>query len=678
MSDEHDQSPWAPADSESVPPPRPAEPAPEDNPWSPPTEESAVLPPESSPPAELSARPEPSSPPTEEAQSVVESVSVGPVVAEASAGSRWLGKGVALLVALVLIGGGGFLAFNAGNATGGADTPAEALESMLLALSSGDLLAASELVEPSEQDTLVSAGFDLVDELIRIEVLADDLDLSSVSGIDLAVTELDVREEFPRSGLAHLFVERAVVSGSIDGGRLPWGSVLSGRVRDGWLASDGSEARESDPSTTPIVAVERDGRWYLSLWYSVAENARIDADQPLPDLGRRPAQIGAASPDEAISRFLEELLRLDVRRMIGMLDPEEARALYDYSPLFLDGATRAANEILVGLEESGWTWEVELLGLSSTITDGDLATTEVGGFDLEARGETGSLDVEVSDGAIQVTFSDIDFWGDAYRIDFESDGNCLTTTRQDAGGVDSNETCLAESIDTELDSGLATSLAEFMGVSVVTHRVDDRWFISPTRTGAASMLSLLGTLAEDDLGTMIDAILDLGDGFDGALFGGVDPFAPTMTLEGDPPALSVPPGFRLPVNGDLLGEVEVAFAFDLDEEGAAAEIALWAPIIGAVPVERGLGATVMRPSGEMALTVLVTPSAADAEAVGELLAAHDDVETVVPNGGPTVLYRIGVIDAAVLVGVDDDRVVIVAPLGAAAPDVLDVALLHLG
>lgn len=663
MNDEHDPNPWAPTDGEPVPESRPPEPAPEESPWAPATERSAAPPPL---PPEPSPLPEPAPPATE-------SVSVGPVVAEANSGSRWLGKSLALVAALVLIGGGGFLAFNAGNANGGADTPAEALESMLGALASGDLLAASELVVPSERDTLIAAGFDLADELVRLEVLAADLDLSSVNGINLAITELDVSEEFPRSDLAHLFVERAVVSGSIDGGLLPWGSMLSGRTPDGWPASGEPDARDLGSSTTPIVAVEVDGRWYLSLWYSVAENARIEADQPLPDLGRRPAQIGAASPDEAISRFVEELLRLDVRRMIGMLDPDEARALYDYSPLFLDGATRAANEILVGLEESGWTWEVELLGLSSTVVDGDLATTQVGGFALEARGQTGSLDVEVSDGTFEVGFSDVDFWGDPYTIDFTFDGDCYTTARQDPGGVDSTEMCPGEPGDTALGSGLATSLAEFMSVSVVTHRVDDRWFISPTRTGAASVLSVLNLLSDDNLGTVIDAMYDLADGLDGGLFGGVDAFAPPPALDGDTPA-GLPPGFGQPVNGDLLGEVEVAFAFDLDEEGAAAEIALWAPVIGPVPVERGLGATVVSPSGEMALTVLVTPSAADADAVAQLLVDSEGITTITLASGQAVY---GIADTGVIVGVTRDRVVVVAPLGADPDAVLDVALLHL-
>lgn len=678
MSDDHDQSPWAPADGEPVSAPRPPDPPLEESPLARNTEQAAVAPPESPPPLLDAPTSLPSAPP-EESPPSVESVSVGPVVAEAAVGSRWVAKSVALIAALVLIGGGGFLAFNAGSATGGADTPAEALESMLMALSSGDLLAASELIEPSERDTLIAAGFDLADELVRLEVLADDLDLSSLRGIDLAFDELDVREEFPRSGLAHLFVERAVVSGSIDGGRLPWGSVQVDRLPDGWLASGESEARELGPSSAPIVAVERDGRWYLSLWYSVAENARIDADQPLPDLGRRPAQIGAASPDEAISRFSEELLRLDVRRMIGMLDPEEARAIYDYSPLFLDGATRAANEILVGLEESGWSWEVELLDVSTTVTDGDVATTDVGGFDLEARGETGSLDIEVRGGAMQVTFSDVDFWGDPYRIDIESDAGCFTTTRQDASGIDSNGACFGELADTGLSDGLVALFENFTTVSVVTHRVDDRWFISPTRTGAETFSRLVRSLSTDDLVTVVDGMLDLGDGLDGPLLSGVDPFSPTSVFGDDAPAAPGPSAaYAALTNGDLLGEVELTFAFDLDQESAAAEVALWAPIIDDVPVERGVGATVRSPSGDFALTVLVTPTADDATGVGQFLAVHEDVVPLDVGPNLTFIYLIGDGEDPVVVAVKDDRVVIVASLGAAVQDLLEVAKSHVG
>jgi len=662
VTDEHNPDPWAPAadgeEADASLPPTPA-PGPVQSPTPPPVVTAPIV---DSPEEPLEA----------------ESVSVGPVAAESSRGTRWVGRGLALALASLLIGGGGYLAFSAGSARGGADSPEAALEMMLDALSTGDLIAAAELVEPTERATLIASGFDLAEELARLDVLAEDLDLAGLTGVDATVTEFDVRAEFPRSGLAHLFVERIEVSGRIDAGELPLGPLLRSRLPADWLDFGELDTLTVEATTVPVVAIERDGRWYLSGWYSIAEIARLAADQPLPDLGRRPARIGADTPEGAVRGLVDKLLRLEVRRMIGMLDPDEMAALYDYSPLFLDTATTAANQQLEGLKGSGWTWHMESLFLSAQDIEGDVATVDVNGFSLLAQAQTGTLLVEFDADGVSAVFDDLDFWGDPYRLEFELDADCLTTTRTDTSGIGSERACADQLFGIELDADFRVPFADPVDLSVVTHRVDDRWFISPIRTGAETYLRALRALSPNQLGVTIDGFVALADRIESEALGDRGP--PPHALDPDPGVDGVDGfdgvQFPVPTNGDLLGDQEVVFAFDLDPERVSSEINLWAPMLADTPVSRGVAATVLTESGEAALTVLLAPTAEDAAAARQLLTTNDDVIAFDIGTNRTFMYLVSDVENPVVVAIRDDRVVIVASLGAAIQHLIDVAKRH--
>jgi len=672
VTDEHDPNPWAPtADGEETPASLP--PAPVPPPVSVPTADPAPDPTPAPPVVAVPANGSPEEPID------AESVAVGPVAAVSRRGKRWVGRGLALALASLLIGGGGYLTFSAGSARGGADSPEAALEMMLEALSAGDLIAAAELVEPTERVTLIAAGFDFADELARLDVLAEDLDLAVLTGVDGTVAGFDVRAEFPRSGLAHLFVERIEVSGGIDVSELPLGPLLRSRLPAGWLDFDELDSLAIEATSMPVVAVEREGRWYLSGWYSVAENARLAADQPLPDLGRRPARIGADTPEEAVRSLVDKVMRLDVRRMIGMFDPDEMAALYDYAPLFLDAATRAANQQLESLEESGWAWNMESLDLSAPSIEGDVATIEVNGFTLSAQGQAETLLVEFDTGGVSAVFDGLDFWGDPYRVDLQLEAGCLRTTRSDTSGVGSERSCADRLLGSELDPDLRTPFGVPDDLSVVTHKVDDRWFISPIRSGTETYLGVLRSLSPDQLGATIDGFgalvdrldrLNTADTLDSEITGGRR--SPPLDPESAPDRVQFPP----PTNSDLFGEVEVVFAFDLDSERANSEIDLWAPMLADTPVSRGVAATVLTESGEAALTVLVTPTAEDAAAARQLLTNNDDVIAFDIGVNRTFLYLVSDVENPVVVAIRDDRVVIVASLGAAIQHAIEVADRH--
>jgi hypothetical protein len=437
----------------------------------------------------------------------------GAVQASPPRGPRWIGRTLALGAAVALIGGGGYLAINAGATEGGAATPQAALEGVLESLSSEDLVGAAEFVEPTERETMIDAGFDVIEELIRLEVFSEDLDLRSIGGVDLAFSDLEIDMTEVRPGLAQLFLDGGRVSATVNGAEFPFGPLITERVDAETLAVVESNSTRIEPTDYPIVAVQRDGRWYLSLWYSVAENARIVLDQPLPDRGERPVAIGGDSPESAIELFVGAVSGVDLGSMIGMLDPEEAAALYDYAPLFLDDAQSEVDERLAEARRDGWQWEVSDLQLSSE-SDGRLATVVIDAFAFEASGPGTTVEVVYSGDRSRIWFET-----DGQTVEIVADGDCVTTVIDDGFGLQTDEFCASDLADVTgfeaLTGGVFANLQSLSTPGIVVREVDGRWYVSPLRTGSTVMLDVLRSIEPEALAETVDGVVGFFD----------DPFA---------------------------------------------------------------------------------------------------------------------------------------------------------
>lgn len=490
----------------------------------------------------------PAGPPTASVEPVTEVVSTGPVTAEPSARPRWMGRVVAIVAALALVGGGGFLALNAASADGGADSPEGALRGVFDALSDEDFIGLAEYVEPAERETLLEAGFDMADELVRLELFDESLDLSSVDGIDLDYTDVEIDVVDVGPGLAHLFIEGGDVAASIDGAALPFGPLVTDRVDADGLAFDEQGSSRLTPTDVPIVAVERDGRWYVSLWYSVAENARLAAGAPLPDPGSRLAELGADSPEQAVALLTGATERLDLAAMIGMLDPQEMAALYDYAPLFLDDAQGPIDEMLAAVEDEGWSWEVTTLDLRSE-TDGDLATVFVDAVGFRVDGPEMTMAMDASSGGF-----DLSLESEGVSVEMTMDGDCIEMTVDEGFGPETEQMCGDDALGGLDIEGTNPFGGDAADVGIVVHRVDGRWYVSPLRTGSAAMLDMLRSLDPE-------AVAESVDSFASFL---ADPFALSSALGSDP--FGELDGF------DDLDGFEDLYEFDAGDDGFADDV----------------------------------------------------------------------------------------------------------
>ena len=144
-----------------------------------------------------------------------------------------------------------------------------------------------------------------------------------------------------------------------------------------------------------MTAVRKDGRWYLSLFYTAAEGARAETGEDIPAEGITPT--GGDSPEAAMDAFLDGVEGLDLSAVIASLNPNEFEALQRYAPLFIDEAQSSLDDVDVTMSISDRDYEVTGSGDTRSVTVGAIT------FDVSAEGE--SVSMELRDGCWIVSSS---------------------------------------------------------------------------------------------------------------------------------------------------------------------------------------------------------------------------------------------------------------------------------
>ncbi|MGI9604170.1 MAG: hypothetical protein ACR2QE_19990 [Acidimicrobiales bacterium] len=383
--------------------------------------------------------------------------------------------GVAALVVALL--GAGLVAVQGFGSTGGAESPEQAVAELLQAVGNEDFLGAAEVVEPAERRTLVEPAIDIVGELKRLDVLAEDFDLGAIAGVDYEFADMTYTPEILGPRVARVGVDGTVsVSGDVEElrlGELVWDNVPSEALSD--MQDEATAASTEALEDVGIVAVERDGRWYVSLWYSVAELARRGAGEPLPAFGQGPAPRGGETPEDTLRQIAAEAADLDLGGVISMLEPEEAAALYDYSTLFLDDADQAVAEFRA--DTPGFAASIDRLDLRSEIR-GDDAEVWIDGIAVSAAGADEGFTLDTAADCILFSF---DQWN--------PDGECHLA-RSDFAGSD---------FASDNYWGFRLDIDDMPSPSVRMHLVDGRWYLSPTASVMEPMVEFMEALDPDQL-----------------------------------------------------------------------------------------------------------------------------------------------------------------------------------
>lgn len=394
------------------------------------------------------------------------------------------GKGrkvVAGVAAVALLGAGGFAVVNlAGGSGGGAGSPDEAVQALLDAAAAEDLIGVMDAMAPSERNLIKDPMVDMMTELKRLEVLSEDAKLDGIDGIDFTFddVEMDVDELADGIALVELTGGTANVSGRIE--ELPLGDLLIEQAFDGERPDGPIDEDPEDMDGGKLVAIEEDGSWYVSLWYTVAEAARDDADLPMPDFGSGFTANGADTPEDAVRDMLDALVSLDAEAIVSRLPPTEYRVLYDYIPLVVDDADDAAQSALEEVSISIDELETEVKG------SGDRRTVAITSFSASISAEGSEMSMTYADG-------------------------CTTI---DVDG-ESQETC-AEDTGEQLESLGLGSLADIgfgEDAGLVVRQEGGKWFVDPFSTITDSMLSFMRSIERADIDTFIEELSGLGDSF---------------------------------------------------------------------------------------------------------------------------------------------------------------------
>ncbi|MCU1346894.1 MAG: hypothetical protein JWL70_3160 [Acidimicrobiia bacterium] len=392
---------------------------------------------------------------------------------------------VTAVVAVAALGAAAFAVTNVGGSASGSSSPDAAVQKLLDAASHEDILGALDTLPPGERDSFKQPLIDLVKELKRIGILSADAKLDAVKGAEINFS--DVKTQSTNVGDGKNVVSVALTGGKatlgFDPAKIPLGDFLVQKILKGKRPTGNSGTTThtiTGDENIKIATVKVDGDWYVSLWYTVAEAARTGAGLPVPDFGHPIANGGADSPEGAVQALAKAASQLDVRRIIELTPPDEARVLHDYGPLFLGKAEAAIKDLK---SKNDFTIDEPKLTLTSS-GSGDRRTVAV-----KAATVSGTLK------------------GDPFSA--STDGKCFTLK---APNQPENKSCCGDPKNQLNSLGLGSlnflnDLHIDSGVAVV--QVDGKWYVSPTHTLTDVLVNVLKALDQDKINKLIDGFSTL-------------------------------------------------------------------------------------------------------------------------------------------------------------------------
>jgi hypothetical protein len=294
-----------------------------------------------------------------------------------------------------LIGAGGFTTYSflgAGN-DGGAATPEEAVTTFVSAAEHEDVLGMIDVTLPEEVGVLRGAIDSITADAKRTGVLSDGFDASGVRGLDLSVDDLTLDTNFLEGGLAAVTATGGTVNASFDAKAFPFGDKVRAILGDTRPSNTKSATLGATDPPAVLMTVERDGRWYVSVEYTIAEYVRQSAGWEIPAAVTR-TPVGFDSPEAAVTGFYDRLGSLDLQGAIDTFAPGEDAVAWLAQSWMSDAQAAVERGRADG-------WSLAISGLTyETIGQGDHVTLKPLTFKAEgtvpAAFETGSSNADPS------------------------------------------------------------------------------------------------------------------------------------------------------------------------------------------------------------------------------------------------------------------------------------------
>jgi hypothetical protein len=387
----------------------------------------------------------------------------------------------AIIAIVVVLAGGGYTAWALLGNSGGASSPNDAVTTMAKNLEDRDYLKAAGHLAPNETTLLTDLGTELTQQLQRLQILKPDADatrsLDTVTFAGLRFDQNAAESVRPNVTITKLVAGTITTNG--DASTLPFTDSFRQKVFPNGQPPAGTpqhidiaQVVQEQGEPIRIATVEVDGKWYVSGFYTAADYALKEANEPWPTTSI--AAKGATSAQDAVQGLVSAALDANVQRVIELTDPKEMGALHDAGPALVKAAA--------GAQPSG----AKLVDLQTTPTN--------------VRGHTGlalaSATVRTPDGS---------------TVTVKRDGDCLAIS---APGAGSQRLCTQDLASAGLSEvGSAPAIAEVaprlvkaaLDIKVLTTEIDGAWYVSPGQTVVQLYSDVLGALQPGDIDAFIAA-----------------------------------------------------------------------------------------------------------------------------------------------------------------------------
>ena len=401
---------------------------------------------------------------------------------------------IAVVVALVAGAGIYFFAIRDTNdvASTGAQSPQESVTALFNTLSNSDPIGLADQLDPVEATLFTDLNTDIIGELKRLGVLDETASVDSMTGTTISVSGLTYAgaDETINDNLRIVQLTGGTITIASDPASIP----LSDKIKDAF----GSEIDQAQPQSQTVniadavaendgqpirvATVKRGDQWYVSLFYTIADNAVHQAGLPNPSEADRIAAVGSESPEAAVEALIEQSTAGNLEGVIAVTAPDEMGVLHDYGKLLIDeagGSDLTSDMDSLGVTISDTSWVVTDVTGGKKVSIGSMTVTADGQSATITRdAEAGSIKLEVpGEEAIELNEDTIDgFLSDAVGSD-ELTPEMLKIIKQE--------------------------FKQIIGLGIVTVQVGDSWYVSPVRSFSDIGVSLLKGLDSEDVDYLI-------------------------------------------------------------------------------------------------------------------------------------------------------------------------------
>ncbi|MEY2552948.1 MAG: hypothetical protein QOC57_808, partial [Ilumatobacteraceae bacterium] len=230
----------------------------------------------------------------------------------------------AIAAITALVGAGSFTTYSFLGASndGGAATPEEAVTTFMSAFEHEDLLGMIDVTLPQEVAVLRDAVSSTTSDATRLDLLNGSFDAHSVNGVDVSVDRLTLNTDYLEGGLAAVTATGGTFNASFDPQAFPFGAKLRAILGSDRQAGSRSVALGGGGTAALLMTVQRGGRWYVSVEYTIAEYIRRAGNWESPAPVTR-SPMGFDTPEATANAFYDRLAALDLQGAIDTFAPGE-------------------------------------------------------------------------------------------------------------------------------------------------------------------------------------------------------------------------------------------------------------------------------------------------------------------------------------------------------------------